>query len=183
MAPKQKKQPAPEPTPPSIEDLSPMLQAIFKAEAQEAVSDAYHGMWALLRMEYAKACDRMFPPDPATARHRAATAVVVEATVKSKGPFPSRKAMKAAYAAAEQRLEAMAPKAKAKAPKASTGAAAGAGAEACNVKGCSRPRRSMGYCGAHYQAARKHGWPRPCPLGFEAGPVERQRPAANEAAK
>jgi hypothetical protein len=36
----------------------------------------------------------------------------------------------------------------------------------CNVAGCSLPHRSKGYCSAHYQAARRYGWPQPAPAGF-----------------
>jgi hypothetical protein len=36
----------------------------------------------------------------------------------------------------------------------------------CNVAGCKSPHRSRGYCSAHYQAARKYGWPMPAPSGF-----------------
>lgn len=28
----------------------------------------------------------------------------------------------------------------------------------CRFVGCKRPHRSMGWCSAHYQSARKHGW-------------------------
>lgn len=31
----------------------------------------------------------------------------------------------------------------------------------CSVKGCGRDYRSKGYCSAHYQYARAHGWPMP----------------------
>ena len=37
----------------------------------------------------------------------------------------------------------------------------------CHLAGCDSPHRSRGYCSAHYQAARKHGWPMPAPEGFE----------------
>jgi hypothetical protein len=52
------------------------------------------------------------------------------------------------------------------------------GGAPCNVDGCTRPARSMGYCSAHYQSARKYGWPRPCPEGFAPPPVRRGRPPA-----
>ena len=40
----------------------------------------------------------------------------------------------------------------------------------CGVSGCNRPYRSRGYCAAHYQAARKYGWPMPCPKDFVPPP-------------
>lgn len=57
-----------------------------------------------------------------------------------------------------------------------TATAAAAGEEACNVAGCVRPMRSKGYCAAHYQAARKYGWPMPAPVGFNAPVRRRGRP-------
>lgn len=45
----------------------------------------------------------------------------------------------------------------------------------CNVSGCDSPHRSRGYCSAHYQAARKHGWPMPAPERFEPPARERAR--------
>jgi hypothetical protein len=47
----------------------------------------------------------------------------------------------------------------------------------CNIAGCNSPHRSRGYCSAHYQAARKHGWPMPAPVGFEPPARERARKA------
>lgn len=49
------------------------------------------------------------------------------------------------------------------------GAAAGA-ENKCGVAGCNRPYRSRGYCAAHYQAARKYGWPMPSPKDFVPPP-------------
>lgn len=37
----------------------------------------------------------------------------------------------------------------------------------CLVAGCNEPRRSMGYCAKHYQAARSKGWPMPAVENFE----------------
>jgi hypothetical protein len=48
--------------------------------------------------------------------------------------------------------------------------------EACNVAGCVRPMRSKGYCAAHYQSARKYGWPMPAPKNFAAPVRRRGRP-------
>jgi len=65
---------------------------------------------------------------------------------------------------------------KAAAPKAKPAKGA-TSAKKCNVVGCKRPHRSMGYCAAHYQSARKHGWPMPAPEGFVAPPsAPRGRP-------
>jgi len=51
-------------------------------------------------------------------------------------------------------------------------------ARVCEVAGCKRPYRSQGYCAAHYQAARKYGWPMPAPKGFVPPPrPPRGRPA------
>lgn len=61
--------------------------------------------------------------------------------------------------------------------------AAAAGKQACNVSGCSRPVRSKGYCAAHYQAARKYGWPMPAPRGFKAPVRRRGRPPKNKGEK
>lgn len=47
----------------------------------------------------------------------------------------------------------------------------------CHVAGCRSPHRSRGYCSAHYQAARKHGWPMPAPEHFEPPARERARRA------
>lgn len=47
---------------------------------------------------------------------------------------------------------------------------AAAGEEKCGVAGCNRPYRSRGYCAAHYQAARKYGWPMPAPKDFVPPP-------------
>jgi hypothetical protein len=47
----------------------------------------------------------------------------------------------------------------------------------CNVAGCANPHRSRGYCSAHYQAARKYGWPMPAPSHFEPPARERARRA------
>ena len=56
-------------------------------------------------------------------------------------------------------------------------AAAATSGKHCEVVGCKRPHRSMGYCAAHYQSARKHGWPMPAPKGFVAPPsAPRGRP-------
>lgn len=33
----------------------------------------------------------------------------------------------------------------------------------CSVAGCERDYRCKGYCSAHYQYARAHGWPIPAP--------------------
>ena len=38
------------------------------------------------------------------------------------------------------------------------------------VASCTQPRRCRGYCGSHYQQARKYAWPMPCPEDFEAPP-------------
>lgn len=56
-------------------------------------------------------------------------------------------------------------------------AAKAAEGHACNVAGCGNPHRSRGYCSAHYQAARKYGWPMPAPAGFEPPQHERARRA------
>lgn len=40
-------------------------------------------------------------------------------------------------------------------------------ADTCLVAGCNEPRRSMGYCAKHYQAARSKGWPMPAVENFE----------------
>lgn len=48
---------------------------------------------------------------------------------------------------------------------------------ACGVAGCPRPVRSKGYCAAHYQAARKYGYPIPGkPGNFAPEPRKRGRP-------
>lgn len=47
--------------------------------------------------------------------------------------------------------------------------------QACMVRGCTRPHRAMGYCAAHYQSARKHGWPLPATESFTPGPEYRAR--------
>jgi hypothetical protein len=47
----------------------------------------------------------------------------------------------------------------------------------CSVVGCGNAHRSRGYCSAHYQAARKYGWPMPAPANFEPPPRERARRA------
>lgn len=99
------------------------------------------------------------------------------------GATPAPSAMK-------RRAPGRAPKAgarTAKAPKA-TGAARGrAKADGedttCGVSGCNRPYRSRGYCAAHYQAARKYGWPMPCPKDFVPPPrPARGRPPKSAAA-
>jgi len=57
------------------------------------------------------------------------------------------------------------------------------GAKTCEVAGCNRPYRSQGYCAAHYQAARKYGWPMPAPEGFTPPPrPARGRPPKDSAA-
>ena len=61
--------------------------------------------------------------------------------------------------------------------------AAKSGNQACNVAGCVRPVRSKGYCAAHYQAARKYGWPMPAPKGFKAPVRRRGRPPKNKGEK
>lgn len=61
--------------------------------------------------------------------------------------------------------------------KAKGGRRAAAPGASCNVAGCTSPHRSRGYCSAHYQAARKHGWPMPAPEGFEPPARERGRRA------
>ena len=49
--------------------------------------------------------------------------------------------------------------------------------DATNLKPCGKPRLCQGYCSSHYQLARKHGWPRPCPAdGFTVVPRPRGRP-------
>lgn len=48
--------------------------------------------------------------------------------------------------------------------------AASEGQTKCGVADCTRPYRSRGYCAAHYQAARKYGWPMPPPEGFVPPP-------------
>jgi hypothetical protein len=67
----------------------------------------------------------------------------------------------------------------------STGASTGTGGSkvACNVAGCARPVRSKGYCAAHYQSARKYGWPMPAPKGFKAPVRKRGRPPKNRGEK
>lgn len=66
---------------------------------------------------------------------------------------------------------------KARPAKGAKRAAGATSAKKCNVVGCKRPHRSMGYCAAHYQSARKHGWPMPAPEGFVAPPsAPRGRP-------
>lgn len=40
----------------------------------------------------------------------------------------------------------------------------------CGVADCKRAYRSRGYCAAHYQAARKYGWPMPAPSNFVPPP-------------
>jgi hypothetical protein len=56
------------------------------------------------------------------------------------------------------------------------------GERRCEVVGCKRPYRSQGYCAAHYQAARKHGWPMPAPKNFQPPATPpRGRPAAAKA--
>jgi hypothetical protein len=89
------------------------------------------------------------------------------------GAGPSRKAVPAKSALAAKVAK------PAKAGGAKGGAKRGRPADAsgCNVKGCARPHRSKGYCAAHYQSARKYGWPMPCPVGFEAPVLKRGRPA------
>jgi hypothetical protein len=69
-----------------------------------------------------------------------------------------------------------APKRRALRAPAATAAPAASG-ETCGVMGCNRPKRSLGYCGAHYQSARKYGWPRPCPEGFDPPVRKRGRPS------
>ncbi|HWV38779.1 MAG TPA: hypothetical protein VN033_09925 [Vulgatibacter sp.] len=67
--------------------------------------------------------------------------------------------------------------AKARAAKGAKRTTARTSKRKCNVVGCKRPHRSMGYCAAHYQSARKHGWPMPAPEGFVAPPpAPRGRP-------
>lgn len=74
--------------------------------------------------------------------------------------------------------KAAAPKGRpAKGAKRAARATGATSAKKCNVVGCKRPHRSMGYCAAHYQSARKHGWPMPAPEGFVAPPsAPRGRP-------
>jgi len=63
------------------------------------------------------------------------------------------------------------------------GARAAAGQRMCEVVGCKRPYRSQGYCAAHYQSARKHGWPMPAPKDFRAPPpAPRGRPPRDASA-
>ncbi len=65
----------------------------------------------------------------------------------------------------------------------SKAAGTSAGARPCNVVGCKRPYRSQGYCAAHYQSARKHGWPMPAPDNFVAPPsAPRGRPPKKKSA-
>lgn len=63
-------------------------------------------------------------------------------------------------------------KAKAKAARKGRARKAEASGEqaTCGVAGCGRPYRSRGYCAAHYQAARKYGWPMPPPADFVPPP-------------
>ena len=62
-------------------------------------------------------------------------------------------------------------------------AARKAAVKLCNVAGCHRPHRSQGYCAAHYQSARKYGWPMPAPKGFKLpGTARRGRPTKAAAA-
>ena len=44
---------------------------------------------------------------------------------------------------------------------------------ACSVAGCGRDYRSKGYCSAHYQAARKNGWPVPAPSSNWTPPAKK----------
>lgn len=55
-------------------------------------------------------------------------------------------------------------------------APAGAVGKICNVRGCLRPQRSVGYCSSHYQSSRKYNWPSPCPPGFSPPVRPRGRP-------
>lgn len=42
---------------------------------------------------------------------------------------------------------------------------------------CARPQACRGYCGSHYQQARRWGWPLPCPPeGHRAVQLQRGRP-------
>ena len=63
-----------------------------------------------------------------------------------------------------------------KAAKAPSAPAAAADGKACNVRGCDRPHRSVGYCSSHYQSSRKYGWPSPCPPDFDPPVRPRGRP-------
>ncbi len=47
------------------------------------------------------------------------------------------------------------------------------GAGGCFLAGCKRDYRSKGYCSAHYQAARKNGWPLPPPSQNWTPPASR----------
>lgn len=78
--------------------------------------------------------------------------------------------------------EAPAPVRRRRGPRAAGMVVVAAPGEACGVLGCERPRRSMGYCGAHYQSARKYDWPRPCPEGFDPPVRKRGRPSKAEVA-
>jgi hypothetical protein len=52
----------------------------------------------------------------------------------------------------------------------------------CNVAGCPNDYRSQGYCAAHYQAARKYGWPMPAPKNYNPPPrPARGRPPKDKA--
>lgn len=82
-------------------------------------------------------------------------------------PAPAAEKAPARAKATTKRTTTRAAKAKAK-PKAAAEVATGD--NKCGVADCTRPYRSRGYCAAHYQAARKYGWPMPAPQGFEPPP-------------
>jgi hypothetical protein len=94
-----------------------------------------------------------------------------------------REEMMAALGATLGEAMAAPPASRRRAPRAPTTAAPAASGETCGVVGCTRPRRSLGYCGAHYQSARKYGWPRPCPEGFNPPMRKRGRPSKAEASE
>lgn len=58
------------------------------------------------------------------------------------------------------------------------------GGKTCNIVDCERAYRSQGYCAAHYQAARKYGWPMPAPANFTPPPrPPRGRPSREASAE
>lgn len=57
-----------------------------------------------------------------------------------------------------------------RATKAKATEVAASAEQKCGVADCKRPYRSRGYCAAHYQAARKYGWPMPAPKNFVPPP-------------
>jgi hypothetical protein len=140
------------PTSLALNDLTPLLDGMVKAEAAKAIGELQELVAGRIRTALAAALGQ-----PANGHVPGPHVIAPAKPVVAKAP----EAVKPAVA---------------KRGRPAT-------CKGCNVKGCVRPHRSQGYCGAHYQSARKYGWPTPAPAGFVPAPLKRGRPAKADAKK